>query len=174
MRGVDVVLVRQPGDEQLGGDSSLLALGLPDRRQALGLGGGVAEQHPVHQGVVRMIGAEELLALQAEADAVYVDPSLIEYAVRLVGATRQLKEVGLGDLQHYISFGASPRASIALAKAARASALLQGRGHVIPEDVRHLVHRVLRHRVLLSYEATADDVRVETIIDAVVRGVRTP
>ena len=78
------------------------------------------------------------------------------------------------ELARYVEIGASPRASIAFAKAARAAALLQGRDHVIPEDVRHLAHRVLRHRVLLTYEATADDVRVETIIDAVVRAVRTP
>jgi MoxR-like ATPase len=99
---------------------------------------------------------------------------VLEYITYVVAATRRSHQVIAPELARYVEVGASPRASIAFARAARACALLQGRDHVIPEDVRHLAHRVLRHRVLLTYEATADDVRVETIIDAVLRAVRTP
>ena len=121
-----------------------------------------------------MIDIADARELQRLAASVYLDKAILDYITFLVAATRTPGKVMPPELARYVEIGASPRASIAFAKAARAAALLQGRDHVIPEDVRHLAHRVLRHRVLLTYEATADDVRVETIIDAVVRGVRTP
>ncbi len=121
-----------------------------------------------------MIDIADARELQRIAGSVYLDQAVLDYITFIVAATRRARDVLPPELARYVEIGASPRASIAFAKAARASALLQGRDHVIPEDVRHLAHRVLRHRVLLTYEATADDVRVETIIDAVVRSVRTP
>lgn len=121
-----------------------------------------------------MIDLADARELQRLAGAVYLDKAVLDYITFIVAATRRPREVMPAELARYVDIGASPRASIAFAKAARAAALLQGRDHVIPEDVRHLAHRVLRHRVLLTYEATADDVRVETIIDAIVRSVRTP
>ncbi len=121
-----------------------------------------------------MIDIADARELQRIANSVYLDKAVLDYITFIVAATRRARDVLPPELARYVEIGASPRASIAFAKAARASALLQGRDHVIPEDVRHLAHRVLRHRVLLTYEATADDVRVETIIDAVVRSVRTP
>ena len=121
-----------------------------------------------------MIDIADARELQRIAGSVYLDKAVLDYITFIVAATRRARDVLPPELARYVEIGASPRASIAFAKAARASALLQGRDHVIPEDVRHLAHRVLRHRVLLTYEATADDVRVETIIDAVVRSVRTP
>jgi MoxR-like ATPase len=78
------------------------------------------------------------------------------------------------ELASYVQFGASPRASIAFTSAARARALIDGRNHVVPDDVKALVHRVLRHRVILGFEAAADDLPVERIIDAMVGGIRTP
>ena len=121
-----------------------------------------------------MIDIADARELQRLAASVYLDAAILDYITFIVAATRRPLEVMPPELARYVEIGASPRASIAFAKAARAAALLQGRDHVIPEDVRHLAHRVLRHRVLLTYEATADDVRVETIIDAVLRAVRTP
>lgn len=121
-----------------------------------------------------MISLDDARDLQRIASSVYLDAAVLDYITYIVAATRHAHDVIAPELARYVEVGASPRASIALARAARANALLRGRDHVIPEDVRHLARRVLRHRVLLTYEATADDVRVETIIDAVFRAVRTP
>jgi MoxR-like ATPase len=105
---------------------------------------------------------------------VYVDPAIVDYAVRLVAATRTPATVGLGQLERYVTYGASPRASIALVLGGRALAFLRGRVYVLPQDVRELALDVLRHRIVLSYEALADDVDPDTIIAAVLRAVSVP
>jgi MoxR-like ATPase len=105
---------------------------------------------------------------------IYIDPVLINYIVGLVYVTRNAQQYIDPRLAGFIEFGASPRASIAFSQAARAVALLQGRDHVIPEDVKSLAHRVLRHRLILNFEAVAEQVPVETVIDAVVAAVQTP
>jgi MoxR-like ATPase len=105
---------------------------------------------------------------------VYVDPAVVDYAVRLVTATRHTFAAGLGDMKKYVSFGASPRASIALVTGAQALAFLQGRDYVLPEDVRELALDVLRHRIVLSYEALADDVTPDVIITKVLDAVEAP
>jgi MoxR-like ATPase len=115
-----------------------------------------------------------LRLLQRNADAVYIDPSLIEYAVKLAGATRDPGSVGLGELAKYVTFGASPRASINMILAAKALAVIRGRDYAIPEDVRELAPDVLRHRLVLSYEALADDVRPDHLINKVLGAVRLP
>ncbi len=112
--------------------------------------------------------------LQALVDRVYVDPAVRRYIVDLVGATRDVGRVVGRDLGQYVEVGASPRASIAFFQVARALAVLHGRHYVVPEDVRQLAHGVLRHRVHLSFEAVADRVRPETVVDAVVAAVPTP
>ena len=96
----------------------------------------------------------------------YVDPAVVDYAVRLVTATRAPGTVGLGELDRYVTYGASPRASIALVLGGRALAFLRGRDYVLPQDVRELALDVLRHRLVLSYEALADDVDPDTVITA--------
>jgi len=96
---------------------------------------------------------EQLAQLQRACRDVYVDPSLVQYAVRLVAATRDPERHDLKDLRRLISYGASPRATINLTEAARALAMLRGRGYVLPEDMADLVPDVLRHRLVLSYEA---------------------
>ena len=106
----------------------------------------------------RAIDAEQLAGLQRAADEVFVDPALIEYAVKLANATRNVAAVGLGDLARYITFGASPRASINLILAGRALALVRGREYALPQDLREIAPDVLRHRLVLSYEALADGV----------------
>ncbi len=125
-------------------------------------------------GPDQVLDPERLLALQAATERVYVDPSLMEYAVRLSHATRQPGSAGLPDLDKYVTYGASPRASINLALAGRALALLHGRDYVLPQDIRDLAPDVLRHRIVLSYEAMADDISADTIVSRVVAAVPAP
>jgi MoxR-like ATPase len=105
---------------------------------------------------------------------VYVDPSLIVYAVAVASATRHPETVGLPELTPYITFGVSPRASINMVIAAQALALVRGRQFVLPEDVCTMAPDVLRHRLVLSYEALADDVTAQHVIDAVLDTVPVP
>jgi MoxR-like ATPase len=126
------------------------------------------------QAVQQVIDTEQLLALQQQADAVYVDPALIEYSVKLVTATRNPQRVGQGDLCRLISFGASPRASINLILAARALAFVRGRSYALPQDVRDLALDVIRHRLVLSYEALADGVSPDDIVNRILKAVPMP
>jgi MoxR-like ATPase len=116
------------------------------------------------QEVQKVLTSEQLLSLQQATDRVYVDPSLIEYAIRLVAATRSPKDVGFKELQPYITFGASPRASINLIKAARGLAFVRGRSYILPQDVLDMVLDVLRHRLVLSYEALSDNVGADELL----------
>jgi MoxR-like ATPase len=134
--------------------------------------------------VQRMISAAEtlapvmdtdtLLAHQRAADAVYVDPQIIEYAVRVSTATRDLTAAGLPELARYLTFGASPRASINMVLGAKALAMLRGRDYALPTDVRELARDVLRHRVVLSYEALADDVSPDDLLDPLLGAIPLP
>jgi MoxR-like ATPase len=126
------------------------------------------------QAVHKVINTEQLLALQRSADAVYVDPALIEYAVKVVTATRTPEMVGQGELAAYISFGASPRASINLILGAKALAFLRGRTYALPQDVNDLVLDVIRHRLVLSYEALADNVRSDDLLISLLDGIPMP
>jgi MoxR-like ATPase len=116
----------------------------------------------------------QLVHLQRQVDAVYVDPALVEYAVRLATATRDPAEVGLPHLVKYVTYGASPRASINVTLAARALAFVRGRDYVLPQEITELAPDVLRHRLVLSYEALADDVTPDAVIGAVLAAVRAP
>ncbi len=117
---------------------------------------------------------QALQALQKECHAVYVDPSLITYAVRLVSATRQPARYELADMAKYLTFGASPRATIGLVEGARALALLRGRRYALPEDMVDLVPDVLRHRLVLSYEALADNLTADEIVQRVMKKIAVP
>ncbi|TDD12305.1 AAA family ATPase [Nonomuraea deserti] len=121
-----------------------------------------------------MVTADDLVAMRVRAQEVYVDPSIVDYAVRLVSVTRSPATAGLGELERYVTYGASPRASIALVTGARALAFLRGRDYVLPHDLAELALDVLRHRLVLSYEALADDVDADTIITRVLGAVRAP
>jgi MoxR-like ATPase len=116
----------------------------------------------------------QLSELQQECRKVYVDPSLISYAVKLVGATRRPDQHGMADLGKYISFGASPRASISLIEASRALAYLRGRGYVLPEDLTALAADTLRHRLVLSYEALAEGLSADALIEKVMSKIPMP
>jgi MoxR-like ATPase len=126
------------------------------------------------QAVQQVIDTGQLLSLQQEADAVYMDPALIEYAVKLVTATRNPHLVGLGELVPFISYGASPRASINLILAGRALAFVRGRSYALPQDVRDLALDVIRHRLILSYEALADNITVDDILTRILDAVPMP
>ncbi|MBK7656633.1 MAG: MoxR family ATPase [Betaproteobacteria bacterium] len=117
---------------------------------------------------------EQLAALQASCRTVYVDPSLIQYAVKLVSATRHPANHGLAETARFITFGASPRASIGLTEGARALALLRGRQYVLPEDMLDLVPDVLRHRIALSYEALAEGITADSLITRITRKLPAP
>jgi MoxR-like ATPase len=126
------------------------------------------------QAVQRVLNTDQLLELQRETDRVYADPALIEYAVRMVTATREPKAVGLEKLGRYITFGASPRASINLILAARAMAFVRGRSYALPQDVRDMALDVMRHRLVLSYEALSDNVSADDLLGEILGRIPTP
>jgi MoxR-like ATPase len=117
---------------------------------------------------------EQLVALQNECKRVFVDPALIQYVVRLVTATREPERQGVKDMARYLSYGASPRASINLIEAGRALAYLRGRDYVLPEDVIDLAADVLRHRLVLSYEALAEGLSADQLIVRLMQAVPPP
>ncbi len=124
--------------------------------------------------IQQIIDPERLVALQRTVDDVYVDPSLIDYSVRLANATRQPSLVGLGKLSRYITYGASPRASINLVLAGRALAFMRGRDYCVPKDVSDLVLDIFRHRLVLSYEALSDEVTADSVLTEIVANLPRP
>jgi MoxR-like ATPase len=116
----------------------------------------------------------QLALLQRECRLQYVDPNLIQYAVKLVAATRNPGAYGLSDLGRYVTFGASPRATINLIEGAKALAFLRGRGYALPEDVTDLVPDVLRHRLVLSYEALSDGLTADQIVSRIMQVIPVP
>jgi len=117
---------------------------------------------------------DDLAQLQKECRRGYVDPALVQYAVKLVAATRDPARFGLEELARFLTFGASPRASIHLIEGARALGYLRGRSYALPEDVADLAHDVLRHRLVLSYEALAEGQTADALIDRVLQQIPAP
>jgi MoxR-like ATPase len=124
--------------------------------------------------VAKVLTAEAVKRLTERVREVYVDERLRDYMVALVTATRRPKDVGLSDLAPLVAFGASPRATLAFSEASRAIAFLRGRGYVVPEDVKEIAKDVLRHRVLLTYEAEAENVASETVVERILERVEVP
>ncbi|MFT3816436.1 MAG: MoxR family ATPase [Rubrivivax sp.] len=116
----------------------------------------------------------QLAALQRECREVFVDPALMQYAVKLVSATRKPAQYGLAEIAKYLTYGASPRATIGMIEGARALALLRGRRYVLPEDIGDLVHDVMRHRVVLSYEALAEGITPDALVSRIVKAIAVP
>ncbi len=149
-----------------------LAVGYPNKDEELEImrrmsTGPEPEVQPV-------VTPEEILRARKAVEMIYMDPQVEQYIVNLVFATRDPKGNGLDDLTDLVAFGASPRASINLAKTARAHAFLRRRGYVTPEDVRSVGMDVLRHRVLLTYEAEAEEVTSEDVVTRVLNSVEVP
>jgi MoxR-like ATPase len=121
-----------------------------------------------------VLGLYELAALQAASDAVYCDRSIVEYAVNLVLATRNPASYGLADLEPLVAYGASPRASLGLVAAGRALALLRGRSYALPQDVFDVAPDIMRHRLVLSYEALAREITADHVLARVLSTVPAP
>jgi len=130
---------------------------------------GVAEP-----GVAAVATTEQLCSLQRECRRVYVEPSLIQYAVRLAAASRDPGRYGLAELAKYLSFGASPRAPIHVIEGARALAFLRGRTYALPEDVTDLVPDAFRHRLILTYEALAEGLTADALILRIMQRIPAP
>jgi MoxR-like ATPase len=124
--------------------------------------------------VERVLEPEAILAAREVISGLYMDQKVVDYIVDLVRATRDPGLVGLNDLKPLVAFGGSPRASIALAQAARAHAFLRERSYVVPEDVRALAPDVLRHRIVLTFEAEAEDTTTDDVVTRVLGAVRVP
>jgi MoxR-like ATPase len=124
--------------------------------------------------VAAVADPEEILALRTAVADLYMDQKIVDYIVDLVRATREPQALGLSEIKPLIAWGASPRASIYLAQAARAHAYLRGRAYVVPEDVKVMAPDVLRHRVLLTFEAEAEDVTPDGIITRVLNALDAP
>jgi MoxR-like ATPase len=126
------------------------------------------------QAVQKVLTTDDLVALQSQVDKVYVDPALIEYAVRMVTATREPETIGLQEIEHYIMFGASPRASINLILTARALAFVRGRDYALPQDVLDMAFDVIRHRLVLSYEALSDNITADDLLKKIFDNIPIP
>ena len=127
-----------------------------------------------HKNVLPVTTAEEIMKARAVVEDVYIDEKIEQYIADIVFASRYPEKYGLAEIKNMITFGGSPRASISLAKAARAYAFVKHRGYVVPEDVRAVVHDVMRHRIGLSYEAEASNVTSEDIVSKIINKVEVP
>ncbi len=121
-----------------------------------------------------VVGLDDIRAAQRVVREVHMDAAVMRYASELVAVTRTPQEHLQPRLARLVEYGASPRATIAFCRAARALAVLSGRGYVVPDDVARLAHRVLRHRLILGFEAAASNITTETVVDAVLHAVRVP
>ena len=128
----------------------------------------------IKTNVMALIKPEEIIEVRELVNKIYVDEKIERYIVDIVFATRFPSDYGLNDLTSIISFGASPRASISLARAARAYAFLKNRGYVIPEDIRAVCNDVLRHRIGLSYEAEANNISADEVISEILDKIAVP
>jgi MoxR-like ATPase len=126
------------------------------------------------QAVARVCTTEQLLALQKKVRELYVDPTLMQYAVKVVAATRDPAKAGLPDAGKLVMYGASPRATIGMIEAGRALAFLRGRDYVLPEDVIDITPDVLRHRIVLSYEALSDGTSADDLIRQILKAIPKP
>jgi MoxR-like ATPase len=121
-----------------------------------------------------VISLDDVRRLQAVAANIHMDPALMQYASQLVNVTRNPGQFLPPQLARIVEYGASPRATIALCESARALALVRGRNHVRPEDVQQLAHRVLGHRLILGFEAAAQKITPQVVVDAVLQRVQVP
>ena len=126
------------------------------------------------ESIVKVAGAQDILRLQQQLSSIHIDEALQKYMLQIIFATRSPKAYGLDSLEAYIHFGASPRASIDLLKASKALALIRGKDYVSPYDVAEVVSGVLRHRIILNYQAEAEDISVDFIIKKIMQTIKVP
>jgi MoxR-like ATPase len=124
--------------------------------------------------VSKVISVDKILSARNTVSEIYMDPKVEDYIVNLVYASREPQSVGLTDLKHLISYGASPRATLFLTRAARAHAFIRGRGYVTPEDVKSIGLDILRHRIIVTYEAEAENITSEDIVQKIFDSVEVP
>jgi len=148
-----------------------LKVDYPSRQEELAIMDRVANLKPADLNSV--IDPDMILSLRKLIRRIYVDPKINEYIINIIFATREAKKLGIG-IENYIAFGASPRASIYLNMIAKAYAFMQGRGFVVPQDVKTMAADVLRHRIILSYEAEAENLTSEEILKRVLDHVEVP
>jgi MoxR-like ATPase len=149
-----------------------VVIGYPSAPEEVDIVYRVTNPEPVQTQPILTI--DQLLELQRQATRIYVDPAVTRYAVQLVGASRRPADFGLPEMARYISYGASPRGSINLILGAKALAVLRGRVYVTPADVEALALDTLRHRMVLSYEALAEEVTADMILTKVMQRVPAP
>ena len=147
-------------------------VGYPTRDAEKEIVARMASGRPIE--VARVAEADDILAARSAIAELFMDQKVVDYIVDVVRATRDPGSIGLADLKPVIAFGASPRASINLAQASRAHAYLRGRNYVVPEDVQAMAYDVLRHRVLLTFEAEAEDLDADRVIAKILEAVRVP
>jgi MoxR-like ATPase len=149
-----------------------LVIGYPSREEERA----IFDRHLVEgpSDVRPVLDPDRIVQLQRAADSVYIDPKIREYVLDVVQATRDPQKAGLRGLSDLIAFGASPRATLFLARAAKAMALLRGRAYVSPEDVKEVAPDVLRHRVVPTYEAEAEEVSPDQLVKRVLDGIEVP
>lgn len=149
-----------------------VVIGYPDKQEEKAI---IRQNiHGDLQPVRPVVRKEEIVELQKLVETIYIDEKIENYIVDIVFASREPERYGLKDLKNLVSYGASPRASISLAKASRAYAFLRGRGYVIPEDVRAVCHDVMRHRIGLTYEAEANNITTDEVITDIIDKVEVP
>ena len=148
-----------------------VVLGYPSPMEELEIVNRMGVHPPVASEVLSL---EQVAALQRSAEDVYCDRAVMEYAVNLVLATRTPEHYGLADIRPFLEFGASPRASLGLVRAGRAMALMRGRSYVVPQDIFDVAPEILRHRLVLTYEALAQNVDSEHLLARVLSTVPAP
>jgi len=146
-------------------------VGYPSRTEEFVI---VERQTGPQDPVAEVLTTAQLVELQRDVDRTYVDPAVMEYAVRLAEATRAPQKAGLPEAQKYVTYGASPRASINMILTAKALAYIRGRDFVLPQDVKDMALDVMRHRLVLSYEALADNVTSDHILEALLVRIPAP
>jgi len=127
-----------------------------------------------YEQIKPVIGKDDLVALKQAVKDVHTDPEVEEYMIELINATRNPSEYGLDELKHFIQFGASPRVSIDMFKAVKAMAFLRGKDYVTPVDVAYIINELMRHRIVLTYEAQADGISTDEIIQKVLEAIKVP
>lgn len=145
----------------------------PSKKEELQIMNKMAKTEVVNE-VARVISPEDIMLARQTVNEVYIDDKIKNYIIDLVFSTREPEKYGLSEIKDFIDTGASPRASIYLTLAGKARAFMEGRGYVTPEDIRAIIHDIMRHRIILTFEAEAEEVTSEEIISQIIRTVEVP